>query len=228
MDALEHSLTGLDQRRLQRLVVVVLDSCRDRSSSVARAWQERVVARSMFDVSIVHCDEMNVGRARALGCGIVLQQFHAHDFERVWLATTDADTRVPPHWLSTQVTQHDNGADAWAGRVSVTEWPQHRLAVAGLWQRAYDAEVRPIHGASFGVNASVYVDVGGFPPLQSSEDRGLYNALVAHGANIHYDSSAPVVTSARRNARAPDGFAAALTRFDEVDTSLAGFSSHFR
>jgi cellulose synthase/poly-beta-1,6-N-acetylglucosamine synthase-like glycosyltransferase len=214
LDAVEGSLHDVCANGLRAHVAVVLDSCRDNSEAVARAWQRRVDQRRTFCTTLMIVDVGNVGRARALGCDVILEQFRADDLAHVWLATTDADSRVPTHWLRTQLRQHQRGADAWAGRVAVTEWPRHRRGSADAWQRAYDAEARPIHGASLGVSAKAYVDAGGFPSLRTGEDRALCNALLVNGAKVHYDASAAVVTSARRHARAPDGFAAALTRFD--------------
>jgi cellulose synthase/poly-beta-1,6-N-acetylglucosamine synthase-like glycosyltransferase len=213
LEALERAVLRVKRLVPRAHVVVVLDSCKDASAAITRAWNQHVdQTLSSFRVSLLEMDGENVGRARALGCEHVLAEFSDIALERIWLATTDADTRVPTDWLLAQIRQHDSGVDAWAGRVAVTEWPAHRLAVATKWQRDYDAEARPIHGASFGLNARMYVDVGGFPSLRTSEDRALHLALVAAGARIHYDASVPVVTSARRVARAPHGFATALTR----------------
>jgi hypothetical protein len=214
LEAVERSLVEILSDGLLMHVAVVLDACRDASARIAHDWEARIDATDLFGVTVVEFDGHNVGRARAVGFEILLEEFRDVDLDRVWFATSDADTRVPPHWISAQLARHELGADAWAGRVVVTEWPRHRRAIAATWQRAYDAEVHPIHGASLGVNAKAYVSVGGFPPLRSSEDRALYYALVALGADVHFDSSAPVVTSARRDARAPAGFAAALTRYD--------------
>jgi hypothetical protein len=212
--ALERSLLTVTNPDLRAHVVVVLDSCADASAFIARKWKEQIDRVSDFDVSLIDFAGENVGRARALGCDVLLNTVAANDLARFWIATTDADSHVPAHWLRTQLRERDLGADAWAGRVAVTDWPHHRLASAAAWQRAYDAEVHPIHGANLGVIAEQYVEVGGFPPLRTGEDRALCAALIAHGARIRYDTSAPVITSARRHARAPEGFATALTRFD--------------
>jgi cellulose synthase/poly-beta-1,6-N-acetylglucosamine synthase-like glycosyltransferase len=210
--AVERSLDDIEPA-IRVHVVIVLDACGDDSGDIARTWKNHV-GRSSCDVTVIDFDGENVGRARAIGCDMFLDGVAGTDLARTWIATTDADSRVPIHWLRTQLREHDLGADAWAGRVAVTDWPRHRLAGAAAWQRAYDAEVHPIHGASLGVVAEHYVAVGGFPPLRSGEDRALCAALIENGAHVHYDSSALVVTSARRHARAPDGFAAALTQFD--------------
>jgi hypothetical protein len=213
LEALELSLLGVIDTGVRAHVALVLDSCRDRSEVIARQWRQHMEGSSDVGVTVVEYEGANVGQARALGCGVLLDEFRDLDLNRVWLATTDADSRVPSHWLRAHILQHDLGADAWSGRVIVTEWPQHRRAIAEEWQREYDVEEKPIHGANFGINAQTYVDAGGFPPLRSSEDRGLHHALVTRGARVHYDASAPVVTSARRHARAPGGFAAALSRY---------------
>ena len=212
--ALERALRVVAHEERRAHVVIVLDSCRDASADIADTWREQISEASAIDVTLVDFDGENVGAARALGCDVLLDLASMNDLAEVWIATTDADSRVPTNWLRAQLDAFERGADAWAGRVAVTEWPSHRMASAAAWQHAYDAEVHPIHGASLGVIAVKYVDVGGFPPLQTGEDRGLCAALLAHGARIHYDSSVLVVTSARRHARAPEGFAAALTRFD--------------
>jgi hypothetical protein len=57
----------------------------------------------------------------------------------------------------------------------------------------------------------VYVDAGGFTARVTGEDRALYHAIVARGARTHHDSVAKVVTSGRRQGRAPMGFSFALT-----------------
>jgi hypothetical protein len=221
LGALERSLHGIAQRVARAHVVVVLDSCHDDSGSIARTWREHMQGTPTVDVTVIDFDGENVGRARALGCDVLLERVDAPNRAQLWIATTDADSQVPQHWLGAQLHNRDLGADAWAGRVVVTEWPRHRLAGAAAWQRAYDAEAQPIHGASLGFIADMYVEVGGFAPLRTGEDRALCTALLARGAHIHYDASALVITSARRHARAPEGFASALTRFDVPEFALS-------
>lgn len=216
--ALEAALDCVASRGVALHVVIVLDACSDESEAIAELWRRGDRGPRNFGVTVVRCDVKNVGSARAMGCRVVLQEFADVGFEFVWIATTDADSRVPAEWLRRQVARHDRGADAWAGRVAVDDWPPHRRHVADLWQRLYDAERGPVHGASLGFNAAWYVAVGGFLPLATGEDRGLLGALRLRGAVIDHDSSARVSTSARRRARAPRGFAAALTR---IESSLS-------
>jgi hypothetical protein len=133
----------------------------------------------------------------------------------VWLASTDADSQVPSAWLRTQVEAHERGIDLWTGRVAVEDWSDYDDATASRWKAAYDAERDPIHGASLGVNARTYLSVGGFASLTTGEDRALYDAIVATGADVHHDDEVRVITSGRRQARAPAGFSDALITFHE-------------
>jgi hypothetical protein len=98
----------------------------------------------------------------------------------------------------------------WAGRVHVTDWSLRRRLLETTWQREYDSERQPIHGANLGFNGGCYLDAGGFPPVRSGEDRALVRAMIARGANCWFDDALRVTTSARRVARAPHGFASAL------------------
>ncbi len=220
--ALEAALECLGRRLGNQRVVLVLDSCRDSSREIAESWRQFPSRHRGFKVTVVECEVKNVGRARAIGCQTLLQEFAPEDPSNVWIATTDADSQVPQEWLASQIALHERGVDVWAGRVAVIDWPLHRRHIAALWQRMYDAERHPIHGANLGFNAGWYVAVGGFPGRRSSEDRGLYEALRANGARIHHDAKHRVVTSARRRARAPEGFAAALTRIES--SMVAGAS----
>jgi hypothetical protein len=212
--ALEACLEEIASDDLQVGVAVVLDSCSDASGDIARRWKYGVESKSRLGVTLVECDAHSAGRARALGCVALLDQFHDVSDERIWLATTDADSRVPRNWLHAQINEHEHGADVWAGRVSVAEWSTKRAHVARTWQWAYDHERHPIHGANLGFNAEQYLLVGGFQSLVTGEDRALLAALTQQGAVAHFDSSTQVVTSDRRIARAPDGFASVLIALD--------------
>ncbi len=67
-----------------------------------------------------------------------------------------------------------------------------------------------MHGANMGFSAAAYLRAGGFPPLATAEDHGLWRRLGDIGASRVHDPTCPVVTSARSHARAPHGFAGAL------------------
>jgi hypothetical protein len=181
-------------------VAVVLDHCRDGSSAVAHAWARRVGAL----VVVEECK--SVGTARRAGSQALLSLWPAAQPATIWLATTDADSRVPHDWLTVQLEAHRSGSDLWAGRVHVVE----ESPVAREWKEAYAAERRPIHGASLGFSGSLYEHIRGFRCLRSGEDRDFHRRAVAAGFGVAYDLRATVTTSARRNGRAPGGFASVL------------------
>jgi glycosyltransferase involved in cell wall biosynthesis len=213
VSALGEAFAALRHVNILTRLVIVFDACRDASASVARAWEEQVSRRSPLIVSAITCDANNVGLARNLGCAVVLKKWRELDPTRIWIATTDADSRVPRGWLRAQVRRHESGADVWAGRVCVRDYEPKYREVVSRWQREYDEELQPIHGANLGFNAAKYVASGGFPFLETGEDRALVEALVGSGAVPYFDSSHRVMTSARRRARAPHGFAEALHEF---------------
>jgi hypothetical protein len=198
--------------------VLVFDQCRDRSRDIATRWRRDLRSRRRDHlVSEIVIGAAKVGSARRAGCAAALAAAAGSGIppSSIWLATTDADSRVPEQWLSTQVARHDAGADVWSGTVTVHDWTDRRDSTAAEWGRRYEAELEPAHGASLGFNGQVYLGVGQFESLPSGEDRSFLRAAKAYGANCCFDRSAPVTTSARRDARAPHGFSEALWRIEE-------------
>jgi len=86
-------------------VLVVLDMCTDRTADITG------------DTAVLAVWERNVGAARRAGFAHLLLELGAG---QVWLATTDADSQVPPTWLADQLAHARCGADGVAGMVSVT------------------------------------------------------------------------------------------------------------
>jgi hypothetical protein len=183
-------------------VVVVLDSCLDRSADVvaARPW-----------VTAVHIDAGNVGLARRAGTDEVLARYAGLVPESVWLATTDADSSVPGGWLSGQLALAADGWEAVVGTVSVADWSGHDPRVTRRWGESYRAvEHHPhVHGANLGFTAAAYLEAGGWPALPAHEDVALLNRLKSR--RIVSTATLPVVTSARRDPRAAGGFGDALS-----------------
>jgi hypothetical protein len=199
-------------------IVLVFDQCRDRSRDIATIWRRDLPPHWQDHlVSEIEIGAANVGSARRAGCAAVLTAAARSGIRpaSLWLATTDADSRVPEHWLSTQLARHDAGADLWSGTVTVDDWTGRRESTAAEWHLRYEAELEPVHGASLGVNGQIYLDVGQFKSLASGEDRSFLRAASAYGASCCFDRSAPVTTSARLEARAPHGFSEALWRIEE-------------
>jgi glycosyltransferase involved in cell wall biosynthesis len=199
LEAIEGAVAALPAA-IKGLVAVVLDDCRDGSAATAVAWAIRVGA------VVLRQDCRNVGSARAQGAQALLGLWPEENPAQTWLATTDADSRVPNDWLTAQLEAYRTGTDLWAGRVSVSE----ESTTARLWRERYAAEGDPIHGANLGFSAALYRELGGFCGLRTGEDRDLYVRAAAAGFRIAHDPRATVMTSSRKRGRAPEGFAAAL------------------
>jgi glycosyltransferase involved in cell wall biosynthesis len=180
-------------------IVVVADTCTDRTAAVARARGTRVIS----------VRARNVGAARAAGITEVLRLAAGRAPATVWLATTDADTVVPPGWLRRQFGYADRGCDVVLGTVTVADWDEHPPNVPAAFAALYDYGAGPhphVHGANLGIRASAYLAAGGFRPLPTAEDHALLAAAAEAGCAVLQAADIAVETSSRRQARAPDGF----------------------
>ncbi len=207
LDALEVALDRLRDERpgVHATATVVLDRCSDASA--------RVVAERPW-VDVIEIDAGCVGVARGAGVAAATGARAGRplaDPTRVWVASTDADSVVPTHWLTRQVAFADDGADAVVGTVDPDE---HDLGAALLarWRSQHPPmEDHPhVHGANLGVRLSAYLAVGGFPPVRVHEDALLVAALRSAGHVTRATHHLPVRTSGRLRGRAPAGFAAYL------------------
>jgi len=108
-------------------VVVVADTCTDRTGATARARGAEVIS----------IRARNVGTARAAGMTGLLRLTAGHDPAVTWLATTDADTVVPSGWLRRQLDYADAGWDVVLGTVTVTDWDGHPPHVPGAFEQQY-------------------------------------------------------------------------------------------
>jgi glycosyltransferase involved in cell wall biosynthesis len=188
-------------------LIVVADACRDQTAEVARRG----------GAAVVRISERNVGAARAAGVREVLRRTTGQDPAHVWVATTDADTSVSARWLRQQVRYGNQGWDAVAGTVRVADWSGYRPEVPSLFRDRYGTERGPhphVHGANLGFRAAAYLRAGGFPDLPTAEDHALVAALSASGSRIRRTRALAVVTSARRESRAPHGFGHYLAELD--------------
>ena len=188
-------------------VLLVLDRCTDRSARVAARWA---------DFSCRAIDAGAVGAARRDGIGQALGPLlrsrtdAAASASQVWIATTDADSAVPPNWLVTQLAFARNGTELVLGTVQ----PDDDLAAHELlrWEALHTiGEGHPhVHGANLGVRADRYLDAGEFAPVDRDEDVLLVAALRSLGVNEARTALIPVLTSGRRVGRSPAGFAGYL------------------
>ncbi|TFD52735.1 glycosyltransferase [Cryobacterium frigoriphilum] len=190
---------ALDRPRVQ--VVIVLDRCTDASASVAADWPKYLPIVSTAAA---------VGAARRAGAARLTAGLAGASLRHLWLATTDADSAVPPNWLTTQLTFARNGSELVLGTVV----PDTELSFEQRqrWMlRHRVGEGHPyVHGANLGVRADRYVDAGGFACVDTDEDVRLVAALRAVPVVEARTALMPVLTSGRLTGRAPAGFAGFL------------------
>jgi glycosyltransferase involved in cell wall biosynthesis len=202
-------------------LVVVADGCTDGTAALARAAGAVVLSGG-------RTGRGDVGAARDAGVRWLLADADAAGVppERLWVATTDADSVVPRDWLVLHETAASSGVDAVVGTVAVRDWTGHRPQVAEAFEAAYSAwraggpaALHPhVHGANLGVRGSAYLACGGFAAVRVSEDVALVRALERSGATILRTPASPVLTSARRVPRARGGFG------DDIDRLASDLS----
>lgn len=197
LDAVELAASRVE---LRVVTVVALDRCTDGTEQVLHGRPVVTVTTK------AGC----VGAARAAGVLAGLRQVSGCPTDRTWIANTDADSTVDPTWIAHQIALADAGADLALGTVWLADAP---APLAAAWASGYTVADghRHVHGANLGIRASTYLRAGGFAPLRVHEDVELL-AAVTHdpSALVVRTGTAPVTTSGRLVARAPDGFAAHL------------------
>ncbi|MBV9093736.1 MAG: glycosyltransferase [Streptosporangiaceae bacterium] len=187
-------------------VVAVLDGCRDGTADIAAAFD---------GVELVAINAGSVGTARRAGAAAALAATGCA--RRVWLANTDADSEVPVDWLTSMVTKARLGAHVVLGTVT----PGGALcpAARAAWDSRHSLqEGHPhVHGANFGIRGDAYLALGGWQPFETGEDADLATRAARAGLRITRTGSIPVVTSVRRDGRAPRGFSSYLRALPSLD-----------
>ncbi len=207
LDTLRMATRHARRAGLHVRTLVMADACTDDTPTAAYSR----------GVRCLEIDARNVGVARAAGVTATLAELGREGFatSQIYLLHTDADSLVPPDWITTHVHAALD-CDAVLGNVVVRTWAARSPDCARLYARARALEPtgHRVHGANLGVRADAYLRAGGFPPLAGSEDRGLVDALRASGAHLVYRDGPPVRTSARRSRRVDGGFSDFLSRLE--------------
>lgn len=200
-----HSLAvAIGRVRLPVRIVVALDRCTDRSAEIVDGF-----GSAGLPVRPVPVAGAGVGAARAAGMRAVLADCPT---EQLWLATTDADSQVPPDWLVRQLGHVRRGAEVVVGTVRVADWSPQPAGVGERFAARYRPEPdhRHRHGANLAFSRARYLAAGGFAERDRDEDVDLITRLEAIGSAMVWAADLPVTTSARRVGRAPAGFAGYL------------------
>lgn len=221
-------------------IVVVADSCQDRTAERARA---RLGKRG----EVIAIDASSPGTARRLGADKVLQQFAALDSADIWIANTDADSAPHSDWITQQLALADQGYCGVAGVVHVASIDCRLLDVIRRWRKEYWGALTPgiahgldvnavwagrtaagvdhvvdsyaadiahphVHGANLGFRADAYLDAGGWSDLALAEDHCLWSRVRSQGWRVASSIACVVTTSGRLKGRAEGGFADSLRK----------------
>jgi cellulose synthase/poly-beta-1,6-N-acetylglucosamine synthase-like glycosyltransferase len=190
-------------------IVVVADSCCDRTAARARAALGEAG-------QVIECAVRSPGTARRMGVEALLRRYPTASLSQVWIANTDADSSPAPDWIHHQLSF---AARAYAGVAGVV----HVNSIDGLeaddvaallehYVVNEDGSHPHVHGANLGIRGDAYVDAGGWNDLPVAEDHCLWSRVKARNWPTISSTSSVVVTSGRLIGRATGGFADNLRR----------------
>ncbi len=193
---------------------VVADACTDATAAVARA----------HGAGVIEVNYRNVGAARASGVRAALDAPGSASTRCTWLASTDADTVVPPDWLCYQLDLADAGVMAVAGVVRVDSFLDHPAGTESAFAVHYATEPgvphTHVHGANIGARADAYLRAGGWEARELAEEHDLWRRLRAAGELCVATTTLCVTTSGRGKGRADGGFADLLAGLVEATDAL--------
>ena len=206
--------------------ILVADACRDRTEQVARETARQLGLK----LTILQGPGKGSGPARKLGMDAAAERLRALGLPRGLIATTDADSEPAPDWVERQLAHLERGADVIAGAIELAT-DETQLPIAVLDRRRREAETRMaaitavdadaahhhFAGASLGVNAEVYRQVGGIGTSRALEDEAFAGTLARHKIPILRPADVRVRTAVRTDGRAARGLSVDLA----VSTWLA-------
>jgi GT2 family glycosyltransferase len=221
---------ALQLGRHRHAILVLVNNSTDATADVIRGLRPSLPCPVHVVEHAFAPESANAGQARRLAMR------RAADLTRRGgvLMTTDADGRVAPDWIETNMAALAAGADAVCGRAIIdpedaTLIPAHLHADDAL-ECAYGDLLDEIHalfdpdpadpwprhtehsGASIAVTRTLFERAGGVPPIALGEDRALLDALRRVDARIRHAPEVTVTVSGRLQGRAAGGMADTMRR----------------
>lgn len=180
-------------------IVVFANNCTDGSGSLARALGDELsLALRVVEVSLLP-GAAHAGNARRAAMDAALDWLAEAGARDDVIMTTDADSRVSPHWIGSNIEAIHAGADLVLGQIRLDEdgdlLPE-ALHRRGQLESEYealltelDARIDPlpydpwprhatISGASIAIRRKAYEEIGGLPRVSLGEDKALVAALM--------------------------------------------------
>ena len=219
-------------------VILVLDGCRDATAEVIAGFAAGEPSLALHTVELTAAQ--GVGRARRRGMDIACERLLGLGRGEGLVLSTDADSVVAADWLAAQLALAAQGARAIGGHIELDPTEALELSPEAVNERelrsterlasvldqvdahndgdATEHQARTEHhqfsGASLALTADAYRECGGLPVRAALEDEALELELRSLGIPIHRSRNVRVLTSARREGRAPRGLARDLARSD--------------
>ncbi len=194
------------------VVVLAADACSDATELIATRRLRDAPAN--VEACVIRVNEQCVGAAREAACRAASHLLHPlTGGRRTWVATTDADTVVPPNWLTTHRRWARRGAHAVVGIVRVDDSDPLPDDVRALVERelaSHGSHHSHVFGANLGIDTAWWRRIGGFPPVTVGEDRLVVQRLREAGARVVATTDSIVTTSGRLTPRAEGGFGSHL------------------
>jgi glycosyltransferase involved in cell wall biosynthesis len=201
-------------------VLVVLDDCDDGTGDTAH----RCAESSGLRLRTVTGPGRGAGAARRAGMEAAANRLLSVGCPDGLIACTDADSRPARDWLERQLSHLHSGARAIAGLIELAPEDVAALPEPVVLRRQRDATARLARirqtdpgadhhhfaGASLGITARAYREVGGLEPLAALEDAAFAARLQEHGIPIVRAADVRVRTSARPNGRVAHGLSVDL------------------
>lgn len=188
---------ALEFGHLDATLTVVAHRSTDRTAEIGRTWADLVV----------ELPSGSIGEARNSGHPGSLDEITRFAHRHGSLLMTDADSTVPKHWILEHLLHLRDGASIVAGTVKVEEWSDWPPNLRAHYEAEYARDGNHVHGANLASATTAFAQLGGFRKLDSGEDQDLVDRALGLGLRVDWCESAAVTTSARRTARASQGFA---------------------
>lgn len=208
-------------------IVVAAHRCTDRTAAIAR---ERLGGFVDGTGRVLDLDrDCSVGAVRAAAVDAALDAVPDARIGDAWVFSTDADSCVPPEWITgmLDIVEHRPVARFGArGLVELVDWDSTddarrryaEIIAAGMRDGDHDH----VYGANLVVRLDAYLDVGGFPDVPVGEDHALCERLAASGRYLPGVFEPVVRTAGRVRGRAAGGLGDLLARLDRVQEREEG------
>jgi len=221
---------ALQEGRAHYTILAFLNNCTDGTAAVIEQMRPSLPCPMHVIEHEFAPEQANAGNARRAA----MEHAAALTDARGIIMTTDADGRVAPDWIRTNLAAIDAGADAVCGRAIIDPLEAALIPDALHADDAMECEYAtlldeidsvldpdpadpwPRHsehsGASIAVKREIFLRAGGVPAVPIGEDRALLAALRRVDAKIRHAWDVSVVVSGRTEGRAAGGMADTMRR----------------